>query len=110
MNLIVLVQSLFKWGVGQASVLSRRVSLIAGTGEKEEKKIKEKGNVAAAKHLEVAFFTLSVFPLFFSSPHVIVFCINPFTSLRASRRLVCFFFFTFFNPHLKKKIQHVEKF
>lgn len=71
--------------------------------------MKEKGNVAAAKHLEVAFFTLSVFPLFFSSPHVIVFCINPFTSLRASRRLVCFFFFTFFNPHLKK-IQHVEKF
>lgn len=51
----------------------------------------------------MAFFTLSVFPLFFSSPHVIVFCINPFTSLRASRRLVCFFFFTFFNPHLKKK-------
>lgn len=88
---------------GQASVLSRRVSLIAGTREKEEKKIQEKGNVAAAKHLEVAFFTLSVFPLFFSSPHVIVFCINPFTSLRASRRLVCFFFFTFFNPHLKKK-------
>lgn len=57
---------------------------------------KEKGNVAAAKHLEVAFFTLSVFPLFFSSPHVIVFCINPFTSLRASRRLVCFFLFYFF--------------
>lgn len=35
-NLIVLVQSLFKGG--QASVLSRRVSLIAGTREKEEKK------------------------------------------------------------------------
>lgn len=65
--------------------------------------MKEKGNVAAAKHLEVAFFTLSVFPLFFSSPHVIVFCINPFTSPRASRRLVCFFFFTFFNPHLNFK-------
>lgn len=85
-------------GVGQASVLSRRVSLIAGKGKRRGKKMKEKGNVAAAKHLEVAFFTLSVFPLFFSSPHVIVFCINPFTSLRASRRLVCFFFFTFFNP------------
>lgn len=70
---------------------------------KEGKQIQEKGNVAAAKHLEVAFFTLSVFPLFFSSPHVIVFCINPFTSLRASRRLVCFFFFTFFIPHLKEK-------
>lgn len=64
--------------------------------KEEEKKITEKGNVAAAKHLEVAFFTLSVFPLFFSSPHVIVFCINPFTSLRASRRLVCFFLFYFF--------------
>lgn len=111
MNLIVLVQSLSKGGRGKASVLSRRVSLVAGVREKEEKRrMKEKGNVAAAKHLEVAFFTLSVFPLFFSSPHVIVFCINPFTSLRASRRLVCFFFFTFFNPHLKKKIQHVEKF
>lgn len=98
-NLIVLVQSIFRGG----RQVSRRVSLIAGTRDKEEKKIQEKGNVAAAKHLEVAFFTLSVFPLFFSSPHVIVFCINPFTSLRASRRLVCFFFFTFFNPHLKKK-------
>lgn len=108
-NLIVLVQSLFKGG-GQASVLSRQVSLIAGTREKDKKKIKDKGNVAAAKHLEVAFFTLSVFPLFFSSPHVIVFCINPFTSLRASRRLVCFFFFTFFNPHLKKKINMLKNF
>lgn len=59
------------------------------------------GNVGAAKHLEVAFFTLSVFPLFFSSPHVIVFCINPFTSLRASRRLVCSFF-SFVTPLFQK--------
>lgn len=75
-----------------ASVLSKRVSLIVRARDNEGKNtyIKGKGNVAAAKHLEVAFFTLSVFPLFFSSPHVIVFCINPFTSLRASRRLVCF--------------------
>lgn len=39
-NLIVLVQSLFKGG--QASVLSRRVSLIAGTREKDRKRLKKR--------------------------------------------------------------------
>lgn len=101
-NLIVLVQSLFK-GEGVGADKCNFKTGVTDSRDKEGKTNLEKGNVAAAKHLEVAFFTLSVFPLFFSSPHVIVFCINPFTSLRASRRLVCYFFFPFFNPHLKKK-------
>lgn len=37
-------------------------------------------------------FLLSVFPLFFSFPYFILFCIKFPTSLRAARRLVCFYF------------------
>lgn len=38
-------------------------------------------------------FLLSVFPLFFSFPYFILFCIKFPTSLRAARRLVCFLLF-----------------
>ncbi len=41
------------------------------------------------------------FPVLSLPPHVIVFCINPLPSLRASRRLVCSFF-SFVTPLFQK--------
>lgn len=46
-------------------------------------------------------FLLSVFPLFFSCPYFILFCIKFPTSLRAARRLVCSFF-SFVTPLFQK--------
>lgn len=50
-----------------------------------------------ARGFALAVFILSVFPRSLSPPHVIVFRINPLSSLRASRRLVRTFF-SFVTP------------
>ena len=47
------------------------------------------------------FYSLCVSPFSLSPPHVIVFCINPLPSLRASRRLVRSFF-SFVTPLFQK--------
>lgn len=58
-------------------------------------------SVCGARGFALAVFILSVFPRSLSPPHVIVFCINPLSSLRASRRLVCSFF-SFVTPLFQK--------
>lgn len=68
----------------------------------EGKKIQEKGNVAAAKHLEVAFFTLSVSPIFlFSSCHCVLH--QPLYIPQSFEKVGVFFLFYFFYPTFERQ-------
>lgn len=78
-----------KWDIGEVCMQCVRVG--AGDG------------VVQWKHWLCAgrFYSLCVSPFSLSPPHVIVFCINPLPSPRASRRLVCSFF-SFVTPLFQK--------